>query len=1058
MAGMLLAGDASADWPSARHDQHRTGAATGISDIITPGAYWRTYLGGRLGLAEAMPLLVSGETATAFVTSGRVVVTRPNGVPIWSSNNLSVISLVARVDLNGDGALEIVAQSSSQVFAFDLATGELQWSEPFGEMGTLGAVRATDIDGDGLADVLVEECTCCRLNSGDTGYVYSFAEGFSTPQRVWRLPSAFCGGGASLLVDDIDGDGDRDVVLGGWSELQILDGATGVVVATTPSLGTWIGRSWCDSVDLDEVPGKELVCVHGTELEAAGAGHRMFALGFRTGPARLEVLWSTDVGDRDEAIAIGADFLRDLDGDGTIEATVTGTLASGLPQTQIVDAHTGEMLAALNGEVVVGNATLTSRSVIITRAEDRVSAWTFQRGSTPLTMEWRIENRRALVTRDWALSGGRPLSSKVLLADVDTDGERDLLTVNTKLPWEMPVHSLVSPTGATAGTFVAAIGAEVLAGWGPDAELLTISTSDGRLTTMRTTLELVGSIRAGGYYASGAWGDLAAAPVTADLDGDEVDEILISDSRRTLLALDARSGTNAAPPIRRWERTGSRAPSIVMGLGTGGTPGVACRRSTPDATPPVEMVSAVELDGSTRWEVPVGTQIFNDVLAGDLDGDPVPDLVVQWGEADDTAVRTSALAGSDGHTLWTTVTQAGETRFPSGAALTDWDADGVDDVVFHHYGTRVLSGSDGSQIAFGGPTLVHYFMPTIVEVTGEGRPEVTLHGGFHPSETLTSDLGGTVWASSDDDRPYPYAAVTTCPVGPVLVGSSLAHSARLKVTLQAGTPGAWQSVVLAGGSLYLDEAAATAAGAPLTSQLTSIHIHSNLTGHGRPSAVVGSSDGWLYSIDPCTLTLDFAMPFDVPVGAVAFGDGDGDGLDEIFVSTADGFLHGVKQAPLRGPSGVRDVDPAGGSDQDVDEIDTRGSLSAAWDEVDGAIGYEVTVALAEGGIIIEPAWQLVDSTFVTFADLPLDEGVRYVFSVRALSDAGPSPDTLSDGVLVHLIEDPARDGGAGPDANGPGAEQPGGCCQVRDPRDHGGVAVLTLMVLVMLRARRGRRR
>ena len=45
---LVLGGPVRADWPMARHDPQRTGLATGHSNLQTPGAYWRYYLGGRL--------------------------------------------------------------------------------------------------------------------------------------------------------------------------------------------------------------------------------------------------------------------------------------------------------------------------------------------------------------------------------------------------------------------------------------------------------------------------------------------------------------------------------------------------------------------------------------------------------------------------------------------------------------------------------------------------------------------------------------------------------------------------------------------------------------------------------------------------------------------------------------------------------------------------------------------------------------------------------------------------------------------------------------------------
>ncbi len=218
--------------------------------------------------------------------------------------------------------------------------------------------------------------------------------------------------------------------------------------------------------------------------------------------------------------------------------------------------------------------------------------------------------------------------------------------------------------------------------------------------------------------------------------------------------------------------------------------------------------------------------------------------------------------------------------------------------------------------------------------------------------------------------------------------------------------------------------------------------------------MVGSADGWLYAVDPCAGTLDFAVPFGAPVGAVAIADTDGDGNDELLVSVADGYLYGLKNAPLRGPGIVRDLDPATASGDDVDEVTTRDTLSASWDPVPGATGYEVAIAKADGGYVFYPPWQPVDATSYTRTGLALEDGVQYVFAVRALSADGRSPDILSDGVLVHRIGPPVGDAGVGEPDAGTVTTQPGGCCSTGSAP----VPAVALGGLVALVLRRRRRR
>ena len=181
-----------------------------------------------------------------------------------------------------------------------------------------------------------------------------------------------------------------------------------------------------------------------------------------------------------------------------------------------------------------------------------------------------------------------------------------------------------------------------------------------------------------------------------------------------------------------------------------------------------------------------------------------------------------------------------------------------------------------------------------MDTNADGVDELLLHGGFASVAVVGHDLKTPVYQSMDDDRPYPYGAVATCPAGPVLIEGSWQSIGRLKLTqLAAGT---FTTMVLASGKIYPDEAAATGAKVGF-GQLTSASVHADLQGDGRPTVVVGSGDGFLYGLDPCTGELKFTHDFGFAVGDIVFGDSDGDGLDEILVSVADGNLYDLKNEP-----------------------------------------------------------------------------------------------------------------------------------------------------------------
>jgi hypothetical protein len=330
---------------------------------------------------------------------------------------------------------------------------------------------------------------------------------------------------------------------------------------------------------------------------------------------------------------------------------------------------------------------------------------------------------------------------------------------------------------------------------------------------------------------------------------------------------------------------------------------------------------------------------------------------------------------------------------------------------------RVLSGSTGAQILLGGSATVPYFMPTLFDANGDGLDEVTLHGGQQPAQMLSHDLVTTLWTSSLDDLPYPYGAVAVCPSGPVLVEGSLQTTAQLSMTPMSGpSAGKATTIVLAAGARYADVASATMVGAEM-GQLTSAATHADLTGAGRPSTLVGSSDGFLYAVNPCDGTLDFAMGFGASVGQPVFGDTDGDGRDEILVMVGDGYLYDIKNQAIAPPGFVWDIDLAHGITTDIDVIHTVDTLYCKWGAVPGATGYEVAILAAGGGFVTQnPSWKTVNAaaTVATLPGLSLTDGAKYFCAVRTVGPDGKSPDALSKGVVVEGMGDggPAD---AGPD-------------------------------------------
>lgn len=1058
MLGVLCAlgaRHARAGWPVPRADRARSGATQGRANLVAPVPYWRYYLGGAIGPRQARFLDVDavdgvdavngraggdGQGELVFVAGGKLVATGPDDRIRWETPVLGIDGLVAADDLDGDGQLDLVARTGDRVIILAAASGQVLWSEPGDDLGTLGDVRVGDLDGDGLSDILVQECGCCRINNGKTGFAYRFARGYEAAERVWTLPSVLCGGTLSMAIADVDGNGAAEVILGERRRIVALSGATGTELAATPQLGDRVGQSRCLPVDVDGRPGEELVCLQSNQaLPASEPGHRLFVLGHRADDTgqRLAVLWQQDVGESHGQARFAATPVVDLDRDGALEIVVSGMDAAATTTTTFVyDAATGRARASAPGQRVIGAVSGPDAGLVLTAEDDTLHAWKLS--GDALVPAWSLPGRRALLEPDWALAPRTYVAERVLAVDLGGDGVSEILTAGTLPGSALMAHDLTTPAGAAPATVAVHAfddAAGLLAAWQvpapagaapgqPALPVLLVAASNGRMHLLDAALAPVQrGVRFGGYLPRGDWRNLHLTPVTGDL-GTGADSVLIRDSRGVLVRIDARSASLASPPVAGWEVQNASSPVL---LGDAPHASIACRQEITDGSGSTgnDRVLVLDPGGAVRWQAALPGTILSDLVPARLapggalppgpPGPPGPiDLIVQWGRTSDVALQHRAFSGATGAVLWDAAGQSpGTSRFPAGGAVADWNADGVDDFVHQHYGTQVLSGVDGSVLAANAYTSLVQFMPSLLDLDGDDRSEVVLHGGFAPVRVLDDDLVTPLWVSANDDRPYPYGAIASgCGDGrPRLVEGSLLHPATLKLTPLAG-PGAGtpQRMVLAEGKVYADEAAAEAAGA-LLGQLTSAAVHADLTGAGLPVAVVGSDDGWLYAVDACSATLAFAVPFDAAVGAIAFGDTNGDGLDEILAAAGDGYLYALAQPPIAAPASVIDVAPgqAGNADDasDIDETGALDRMAATWEPVPGADAYHVAVVHADTGrMLSEPAWQ--DAGTATAAEitgLALVPGERYIFAVRALTGDAASPDALSDGVTA-AGEDP----------------------------------------------------
>jgi len=1101
---------AGATWPMARHDAKRVGAATGTGNLVTPTPYWRTYLGGAITGSQLLVENVTGNGGQDLLisTSGQVIAKDPTDAILWQTPARGIHQFAGIGDVNGDGVQDVVAYSKDHVIIVSVQTGAIEWIEPDGEMGTIGSVRLGDVSGDGKPDVLVTECGCCGVNSGNSGFYWSFASGFGSAVQLGSLPVATftCGTATSVTLLQADASPPLETLLANDSQFSLL-GADGSLLAQTGTLGARTAESVCTTANIDGSPGDEAVCLLNTSDAPATNERRVTVLhyDYTAQPAALTVLWSSVVAPDAGGDMNWVDPLQDLDGDGLFEVVVSTNDPTNGWRTHIYDALLGtELITPIPGQTIAGTApmeSMTSR-LVLTSSGSTVTAWAFARSPSPtIAAHWSESNVTVLTFPNQAQASVQGISAQALATDLNGDGLADAVMSSQT---SSTVTSLLGFSGAGGNaTQIASLGLpsniDLLTGWVVPAITLktpqvAIARSDGILNVLDGHLQPTSAgpspveVRVGGYYASGAWEDLYSAPRVVALGTGPAQSVVVNDSRQALLRLDAATASLAIPPTLTWQVTHTFGPTVVSNL-NGNNPAMACLAFTePVTNPPQYRARVVNADGSLGWDEVLTGVPLNDLAPGNFNGDGVPDFALQLGSASNADLSTMAISGADGSVLWRTqpVFPGGGGTSSAGVSVGQWSLSGVDDVYYQGTGTFVLSGADGSQLASGGPPNA-YDVPMLYDTSGSGQDEVILNAGFAPVSLYSHDLQTALWTSPDSDHPYPYGALAQCPGTPPtlwLVEGSWQNPARLKLTPMNGSSlGTFTTIVLAGGQLFPNEAAATATGAFL-GQLTSANVHSNLTGANRPSAVVGSADGWLYGVNPCAGTLDFAVQFGASVGEAVFGDTDGDGKDEVLVSVANGYLYDLKGFSIDAPAYVWDTDPPTVTNHEVSSITTTNRLSATWASVSGATSYAVQVVTAAGGQLVSmPTWQNVGNvTAISLSGLPLHDDTTYQFAVRAIGPNGPSVDAISPGVTVHFPGDAGADSGAdasvdsgsmeggtreagaeaGLDAGPAGGGEPGGggCgCRTVDSRgSEGWLTILAALpfVLVARQRRRGR--
>ncbi|WP_162144039.1 FG-GAP repeat domain-containing protein [Sorangium cellulosum] len=1045
-SALLLDGaSAFADWPSARHDAQRTGATSSTSNIVKPAPYWRAYLGGVLatGRVLAGDTNQDGDIDLLFVSGGRVVLSDPLGFVRWSTPSLGLQTLHSVDDLDGDGRLEIVALSGAGAAVIDGSSGAILWREDASELGTLGAARLADFNGDGHLDLFLDECGCCTVRTDSPGVIYSFARGFGAVERLPPPPRRVHCNATIDTVGDWNGDGADDLLVSSYDQLFLVSGS-GDVFAESASIGVHLGAAVCEAVTMGDraSPGQHALCFQNRVRGNQGA-REVTLLAYRPDESpSLAVVWRKTLSPNDGGDARAPTRLAwDLDGDGALEVLASGKVGETWTSF-VLDAATGAVLATIPDAIAQGavQGDAGSEQWIVTSREERVSAYRFSRAAGgSLERLWSLDGERVRTRVDWARSRSTNLAFSLVTPDLTGDGRGELVLESTSEPVALTAVDMQGGGTTVAAVYSVEPGSGIAAlelpvASAPSWPRLVVSRADGFLTLLDASFEplnlvregrdVLPGMRVGGFYTGpGAFVNFGRAPLAARFSPeDAAASVVVVDSRGDLVRVASDGASNVAPAKAAWRVRDAFGASIAPAEGSSPAT-LACFRRLHPLTDPVKYaVATLDANGRQTSETPLEKPPAWDVLHGDLDGDGARELVAV---TVDPSLRTEVVAidGGGGERWKHRIDASAGTQ---AVAIADWNGDGAEDVAVAINRAKVLSGRNGSPLGENPETLL-YFMPILADVSGDHRLEMTLQGGYAPARALPHDLSAALWRGVEDIRPYPHGAIASCDGKTVLVEGSFMNPARLTFSvLDAASGGQSSFIVLAGDGAFDAEGAAAQAGAPM-GQLGDVAISRNLTGRASagPTALVGSTNGFLYAVDACSARLVWSYAFGSPVGSPSLADTDGDGHDDILVSVADGYLYNMRHEILPAPEFVWDVDPGSGEQgEDIDEIETRDTLHMRWSKVEGATSYQVTVVGGQGDYLSSPAWQDVgDVVEASVGGLPLLDGAKYYVGVRAVSAAGLSPDRGSDGVIVRM---PQGEGGGGGGAGGAGGGGAGG--------------------------------
>ncbi|MBH23541.1 MAG: hypothetical protein CMH57_03560 [Myxococcales bacterium] len=1030
--GWGSASRAQSGWLMPHGDAAAQGRASGQGQIEEPNITLKATIGGRLadtGL-KVTRVAADGSLDAVMAVGGAVLYSTSRQGALWDTPPLGTSSIAGVWDFDGDGRDEVLV-GGRHPSLLDRFTGQVVWRAPEALEVSGATYAAVPYDDDPEPELLL---TSARNPA--TAILFDFSGGFGAVREVWRnsddrLPS----GSFSLILGDFDGDGLKRELVAVISDCRLLflsldDGQ--VYAESAPLSG---GGSYCAGLvqaeDLDGVLGDELIVTGAQGNQNGAVGLYVYK------PTTEALLWSYEygVGDSLKRSAALTHAVADMNGDGSLEVALSvfdnteeagaaqdGVVAPSRWSVSVYDAVNGALVDSVEDVTLLGwlNSDADGQPELVVRSAVEGSVQIPRFGTI---QGLGIGAERRLVTR-WSLSGAEAVMETL----TDLSRARDSRGMNTEPVWlagpgwggggalvlrggdegsEMRMQLVGFEEGAPqvrAERVMEPTSVSALTPLHNEREAPGVLVKDnlGRVQLLNEALEVQETLTFSGH-SSGL--RVAPDPSSATL--------VIVDSSSNLTAFEPFSSGPGEPPAAKWRAAASSISSYVAldvdgdglhehayaGLGIDGVP----------------FVRLLDSDGETLWRVR-----FTDsrsepesLVVGQFGGDASLDLAV-LNNSQDQQRRIITLDGSAGATLASQAVDEDEAgRFPGveALALPDMNDDGFTELLHIHRFTFEIR--DGATLERRGD--LHAFpdgvsLPTansVFQADEDGALEGFFNFFFRGKAVMDLESGEVQWRVESPDHLHRFesgyaglADATGDGVWDVALAGSLGD-----LTVWDGASGevVYRRCLVDGALTPLVQVATVESCAESVS-LSPIVV-ADIDSDGEEEYIVGTSQGWLYSVQVRDGALDWSLPLQFETRQPVVADVDNDGFLEIALTTSGSELVVVDQASLDAPSALREVAVSPDNvllapESDIDRWDRADVLGLAWEPVEGAAGYRYAV-FTENNNLVRPQTDVGDATSIVVDGLALVPGQRYYATVAAYNAAGgPSADTASDGVLV----------------------------------------------------------